>query len=171
MLRAFQHKTLQYDARTADYYRPFSTRVLMDGALVAQFGQIHPDIAAARKLRQSVFIAELYLDRLYVQGLERSDISRCPAIRRWSGISRLSLTMQSPSRRFTRLSWSSAWLSCAALFRRKFFGEATFPGGKYSVLLRARLQSSERTLREDEVAQWSAQVIKALEGLGGKLRA
>jgi len=39
------------------------------------------------------------------------------------------------------------------------------------LLLRARLQSAERTLKEDEVAQWSAQIIKALEGLGGKQRA
>jgi phenylalanyl-tRNA synthetase beta subunit len=37
--------------------------------------------------------------------------------------------------------------------------------------LRARFQSAERTLREDEVAHWSAQVITALESLGGQLRA
>jgi phenylalanyl-tRNA synthetase beta chain len=45
------------------------------------------------------------------------------------------------------------------------------PAGKYSILLRAVFQSNERTLREDEVAQWSGQIIKALEGLGGVLRA
>jgi phenylalanyl-tRNA synthetase beta chain len=45
------------------------------------------------------------------------------------------------------------------------------PAGKYSILLRAVFQSNDRTLREDEVAQWSAQVIKTLEGLGGVLRA
>jgi len=37
-------------------------------------------------------------------------------------------------------------------------------------LLRARFQSSARTLREDEVAKWSEHVIKALEDLGGELR-
>jgi phenylalanyl-tRNA synthetase beta chain len=42
--------------------------------------------------------------------------------------------------------------------------------GKYSILLRAKFQSGERTLREEEVAQWSAQIMKALEGLGGTLR-
>ena len=36
---------------------------------VAQFGQIHPDVAAARKLRQDVFVAEIYLDRLYQHDL------------------------------------------------------------------------------------------------------
>src|SRR6202022_2989980 len=66
LLRAFQHKALAYDAQTADYYHPGrSARALLDGNLVAQFGQIHPEIAAARKLRQDVFMAELSLDRLY----------------------------------------------------------------------------------------------------------
>ena len=43
--------------------------------------------------------------------------------------------------------------------------------GKYSVLLHAEFQSQERTLRDDEVAQWSSQIVKALESLGGTLRA
>jgi phenylalanyl-tRNA synthetase beta chain len=42
--------------------------------------------------------------------------------------------------------------------------------GKYSTLLRAEFQSQERTLRDDEVAQWSSQIVKALEALGGVLR-
>ena len=41
---------------------------------------------------------------------------------------------------------------------------------KYSILLRAMFQSGERTLREDEVANWSAQITKALEALGGVQR-
>jgi phenylalanyl-tRNA synthetase beta chain len=39
--------------------------------------------------------------------------------------------------------------------------------GKYSILMRARLQSSERTLRDDEVAQWVGRIARALEALGG----
>jgi phenylalanyl-tRNA synthetase beta chain len=42
--------------------------------------------------------------------------------------------------------------------------------GKYSILMRARLQSRERTLRDDEVAAWAARITKALEGLGGVQR-
>jgi phenylalanyl-tRNA synthetase beta chain len=53
----------------------------------------------------------------------------------------------------------------------EIFRGGNVPAGKCSLLLRARLQSADRTLREDEVAQWSAQIIKALEGLGGKMRA
>jgi phenylalanyl-tRNA synthetase beta chain len=43
--------------------------------------------------------------------------------------------------------------------------------GKYSILMRAKLQSSERTLRDDEVAKWAGQIAKALEALGGAQRA
>jgi len=42
--------------------------------------------------------------------------------------------------------------------------------GQYSVLLRAIFQSVERTLREDEVAQWSARIVEALKALGGSQR-
>jgi len=39
------------------------------------------------------------------------------------------------------------------------------------LLLRATFQSMERTLREDEVSRWTAEIVKTLEGLGGTLRA
>ena len=65
LLASFAHWTFYFDSQTADYYHPGrSARAVMDGATVAQFGQIHPEVAAARKLKQDVFVAEIYLDRL-----------------------------------------------------------------------------------------------------------
>ena len=61
-----------------------------------------------------------------------------------------------------RIERTDAVLSPAEIFRG-----GAIPAGKYSLLLRATFQSNERTLRDDEVAQWWAQIIKALEGLGG----
>ena len=172
LLRAFQHKSLKYDARTADYYHPGrSARALMDGALVAQFGELHPEIAAARKLRQNVFLAEIYLDRLYEQGLRAvryEPLPRYPAVERdFSFVFDDGVT-------FEMIQQAVSGLNLSAL--RSFVPVEIFRGGnvpaaKYSLLLRARFQSSEHTLREDEVAQWSAQIIKGLEALGGKLRA
>ena len=52
----------------------------------------------------------------------------------------------------------------------EIFRGGAVPQGKYSVLLRARFQSSDRTLTDDDVATWSAQIVKALEALGGSLR-
>jgi phenylalanyl-tRNA synthetase beta chain len=174
LLHIFQHESLNFDAQTADYYYPGrSARALVDGALVAQFGQLHPDIAAARKLRQSVFIAELYLDRLYPQGLRAiryQPLPRYPAIERdFSFVFDEGVT-------FGKIRKAVAGLELPDL--RSFVPVEIFRGGStrwittgnYSLLLRARFQSAERTLREDEVARWSARIITELEGLGGKLR-
>jgi phenylalanyl-tRNA synthetase beta chain len=53
----------------------------------------------------------------------------------------------------------------------EMFRSGSIGAGKYSILLRAKFQSSERTLREEEVAQWSAKIVAALHGLGGTQRA
>ena len=53
----------------------------------------------------------------------------------------------------------------------EIFRGGSIPAGKYSVLLRVRLQSDERTLRDDEVAQWSGEIVAALTALGGLQRA
>src|SRR5207248_9950481 len=85
-LRGVQFSTLDYGAETADYNHPGrSARAVMDGATVAQFGQIRAEIAAERKLRQDVFVAELYLDRLYKHELRQAryePLPRYPAVER-----------------------------------------------------------------------------------------
>ncbi len=44
---------LTYDRQTAEYFHPGrSARILINGAPVAQFGQLHPEVVAARKLRR-----------------------------------------------------------------------------------------------------------------------
>jgi phenylalanyl-tRNA synthetase beta chain len=171
LLQAFQHKSLQYDEKTADYYhRGRSARALMDGALVAQFGQIDSEIAAARKLRQNVFIAELYLDRLYLQGLRLvryQPLARYPAVERdFSFVFDDGVTFERMQKAVVAL----GLVQLRSFVPVEIFRGENVPAGKYSLLLRARFQSAEHTLREDEVAQWSAQIITALEALGGKLR-
>jgi phenylalanyl-tRNA synthetase beta chain len=52
----------------------------------------------------------------------------------------------------------------------EIFRGGAVPAGKYSLLLRATFQSRDHTLREDEIATWSSQIIRALEQLGGSLR-
>ena len=169
LLHPFQHNALSYDAQTADYYHSGrSARVLMDGVTVAQFGQIHPEIAAARKLRQDVFIAEIYLDRLYAHGLRQvryEPLPRYPAVERdFSFVFDEGVAFEKIYRSVTGLGLAEL----RSFVPVEIFRGGNVPAGKYSMLLRARFQSAERTLREDEVAQWSARIIKALEELGGK---
>jgi phenylalanyl-tRNA synthetase beta chain len=172
LLAPFSHWTLYYDAQTADYYHPGrSARAVLDGATVAQFGQIHPDVAAARKLRQDVFVAEIYLDRLYQHDLRQV---RYEALPRFPAVERDFSFVFDDGVEFAKIHQSVAGLGIAEL--RSFVPVEIFHGekvgaGKYSILLRAKLQSSERTLRDDEVARWAGQIAKALDALGGVQRA
>jgi phenylalanyl-tRNA synthetase beta chain len=53
----------------------------------------------------------------------------------------------------------------------EIFHGGTIPAGHYSVLLRGRFQSPQRTLTDDEVAGWATRIVQALESLGGSQRA
>jgi phenylalanyl-tRNA synthetase beta chain len=172
LLEKLEHRSLYFDAQSADLYHPGrSARAVMDGSTVAHLGQLHPEVAAGRKLRQEVYIAELYLDRLYRQGLRAIRYERIP---RYPAVDRDFSFLFDNSVNFERIRAAVEALSLPELRRFQpveIFRGGTIPAGKYSVLLRATFQSAERTLRDDEVALWSGQIIKALETLGGKLRA
>ena len=172
LLGAFQHVGLEYRADAADYYHPGrSACAVMDGAVVAQFGQIHPEIAGGRKLKQDVFVAEIYSDRLFKHGLRAV---RYEALPRYPAVERDFSFIFDESVEFATIEKAVAGLILTEL--RSFvpveiFRGGSIPAGKYSLLLRATFQSGERTLREDEVGRWSGEIVRALEGLGGTLRA
>ncbi|MGB6679288.1 MAG: phenylalanine--tRNA ligase subunit beta [Terriglobales bacterium] len=172
LMGAFQHRALEYKADAADYYHPGrSASAVMDGEVVAQFGQLHPEIAAGRKLKQDIFLAETYLDRLFKRGLRAV---RYEALPRYPAVERDFSFIFEDSVLFATIGKTVAELELSEL--RSFvpveiFRGGAIPAGKYSLLLRATFQSGERTLREDEVARWSGAIVKSLEGLGGTLRA
>jgi phenylalanyl-tRNA synthetase beta chain len=171
LLRTFQYDALCYDSQTPDYYHPRrSSRAVIDGVCVAQFGQIHPEVAAKRKLRQEVYLGEIYLDRLYKHPLH---CARYQALPRYPAVERDFSFLFSDSVIFEEIQQAVGALGLREL--RSFapveiFRGGNVPAGKYSILLRATFQSGERTLREDEVAEWSANIVKALENLGGTQR-
>jgi phenylalanyl-tRNA synthetase beta chain len=160
-----------YDRETAEYFHPGrSARARVNGAVVAQFGQIHPEVAAARKLRQDVYLAEFDLDVLYRNGLrpvKYMSLGKYPAVERDFSL------IFAGEISFEQMRKAVAGLSIAELrdFRPvEIFRGGSIATGKYSVLLRVRLQSPDRTLRDDEVAQWSARIVAALSELGGMQR-
>ena len=171
VLRAFEIRNLYFDAHTSGYLHPGrSARAVVEGQTIAQFGRLHPDVAAARKLKQEIYVAEIHLDRLFQLPLRApryGPLSRFPAVDRDFSF------LFDDSVIFEKIQSSVLSLNIAELrtFQpAEIFRGGSVPSGKYSVLLRARFQSEERTLRDDEVAQWSAQMIKALESLGGTIR-
>jgi phenylalanyl-tRNA synthetase beta chain len=174
LLAHFTYWELGYEAQAAGYYHPGrSARAVMDGVTVAQFGQIHPDVAADRKLKQDVLIAEIYLDRLYQHDLRQV---RYEALPRFPAVERDFSFAFRDEVQFHEIHQGINLLGIAEL--RSFFPVEVFRGGgtvfvtpgNYSILLRARFQSTERTLRDDEIARWSAQIAQRLDELGGSRR-
>ncbi len=170
LLAAFAGE-VSYDRETAEYFHPGrSARARVNGATVAQFGQIHPEVAAARKLRQDVFLAEFDLEQLYKNGLRTVKfvpLGKYPAVERDFSF------VFSDEISFEEMRKAVAGLSLAELqeFRPvEIFRGGSITAGKYSVLLRVRFQSADRTLREDEVAQWSQKIVTTLASLGGVQR-
>jgi phenylalanyl-tRNA synthetase beta chain len=172
------------DRETADYFHPGrSARALVNGVPVVQFGQIHPEVAAARKLRQDVFIAEFDFEQLYKLGLRAvkfAPLGKYPAVERdFSFVFEDTVSVAQMREAVTP---SLAAKSAARMghpelaelrdFRPvEIFRGGAIAAGKYSILLRAKFQSDERTLREGEIAQWSAKIVAALTALGGVQRA
>ncbi len=172
LVGAFEHSSIQYDSQTADYYHPGrSARVLVNGEVVAQFGQIDPEILAHRKLRQDIFAGEIYLERLYKNELRKVQYQPLP---RYPAVERDFSFIFGDDVIFSKIQLAVSALKLGELQNfapAEIFRGGSIPAGKYSVLLRARFQSYERTLRDEEVAEWSAKIIKALETLGGAQRA
>jgi phenylalanyl-tRNA synthetase beta chain len=171
LLDLFEYSSLCYDGQTAEYYHPGrSARAVLDGEPVAQFGQLHPETAATRKLRQDVYIAEIYLERLSRHGLRKiafQPLPRYPAVERdFSFLFRDSVTFE----QIRRACYDLGLKELRSFVPVEIFRGGSIRPGTYSLLLRASFQSNDRTLREDEVAQWSAQMINALKALGGSLR-
>jgi phenylalanyl-tRNA synthetase beta chain len=178
VLESFQYNSLSYDGQVgADYYHPGrSARAVMDGATVARFGQLHPNVASARKLKQDIFVAEVSLDRLYEHGLRQiryQPASRYPAVERdFSFLFDNSASFEQIRSAVQRLGIRELRdFSAVEIFRGEEKKGGAVGVGKFSILLRATFQSNERTLRDDEVAVWAAKIIEALTALGGALRA
>lgn len=168
LLRRFQWEVLSYDEGAASYYLPgHSVLALVDGTVVAQFGQIDSAAAGDRKLKRDVFIGEIYLDALYARELRQPHYkppSRYPAVDRdFSFIFDDSVVFETIQRNVHALGLKEL----RSFVPVEIFRRGSIPSGKYSLLLRAKFQSNERTLREDEVAKWAAEIVEGLSHLGG----
>jgi phenylalanyl-tRNA synthetase beta chain len=143
---------------------------LLESKPIAQFGELAVAEREARKLRQPVYLAEVDLEALYRLPLRRAtawEISRFQAVDRdysftfadevqWKTIAEAIEGLAIPElRRLTPV---------------EVFRDPKANQGHYALLLRCVFQSKERTLREDELTEWSTRLIAALTALGGVLR-
>jgi phenylalanyl-tRNA synthetase beta chain len=156
---------------TPEWLHPYrSARVVADGVTVGWFGQLHPREATARKIKDAVLVGEIYLDRLYKLSLRRPvarEISRYQPVRRdfslvldesinWETIDRAMAGLQIPE----LVEWRV----------REVFRDARLGAKEYALLLGATFQAPDRTLREEELQKFQAQVVEAVGKAGARLR-
>jgi phenylalanyl-tRNA synthetase beta chain len=144
-----------------------SARALLEGEEVVRFGELHPDAAGHYGFRQPVLAAEFWLAGLYRRGLRapaHQTISRFPAVDRDFSVllpeGVLFARVEAAVRALNLPDLQEVWP--AEVYR----GEG-IPAGQYSLLLRVRFQSSERTLSDAEVNDHAAAIIEALKTQAG----
>ncbi len=177
VLARFQTRSVYFDRFPADagltpeWLHPYrAARVVVEGATVGWFGQLHPREAAARKLKDPVILGELYLHRLYKLPMRTPaarEISRFQPVRRdfslvldqsieWEQIDRAMAGLRVPE----LVEWR-----VREVFRDRKLGER-----EYSLLMGVTFQAPDRTLREEELQGFQAQVVEAVGKAGARLR-
>ena len=147
-----------------------SATALLNNQPIALFGELASTEAAQRKLRQPVFLAQLDLAKVYDLPLKKitaHDLSRFQAVER-------DFSFVFPD----TIQWHTIASAIHALaipelqsFKPvEVWRNVKYPG-VYSLLLRNIFQSHDRTLRDEELTQWSTRIIDTLTGLGGVIRA
>ncbi len=145
--------------------------VLLNNHPIAHFGELAQTQAQHRKLRQPVYLAQIDLATLYdlpLRKITARDLSRYQAVERdfsfvfpdavqWHTIASAIEALAIPE--LQSLKPIEVWRN-----------EKKYPG-VYSLLVRTIFQSHDRTLRDEELATWSTQIIETLTKLGGTLRA
>lgn len=171
MVGQFEAKNVYYDAHSTGWLHPGrSARVVVDGTTVARFGQLHPELAASRKFKQEVYVAEILLDRLYQRELREPHYKPIP---RFPAVSRDFSFVFDDKVAFEQMRSVVEKLGISEL--QSFAPVEVFRGGKlaagtYSVLLRAEFQAANRTLTDDAVSGWSQGIIETLTKMGGTIR-
>jgi phenylalanyl-tRNA synthetase beta chain len=178
VLARFEMRAVYFDRFPAEagltpaWLHPYrAARVSAEGLTVGWFGELHPLEAGARKFKQPVLVAELYLDRLYKLPLRKPaarEVSRFQPVRR-----DFSLVLDE-SVNWETIDGAMAELRIPELVEwrvREVFRDARLGAGEYSLLLGATFQAPDRTLREDELQNFHAQVVAAVGKAGARLRA
>jgi phenylalanyl-tRNA synthetase beta chain len=132
------------------------------------------NLADKLKLRQEIFLAEIDLERLLAAiesakaSLKFSPIPRYPAVER-----DFSLVL-ADGIHFSQVAGAIRALEIPELQRIEaadVFRGGQIPAGKYSLMIRVAFQSSEATLTDAQIADYSSRIITTLEQkLGASLR-
>ena len=163
LLQPFAASGLRFDsAGMPKHYRQGrAAKVHGDGGTLAQFGELEPAIARERKIRQPVFVAEIFLDAVYGLGLRRPMHTRLPKV---PAVSRdFSLLVPEGVNFESVVEAVGEMPDLKSLEAVEVFRGKKLPEGRYSLLLRASWQRLEESLTDEEVNEFAATLRSALE--------
>ena len=162
LLSGFDIQEVSFDAREipAFYAASNSARLLLNGQAAGTLGELDPRLAEARKIRQPVYLAEIFLDPLWqagLKGLKYQKLPKVPAVHRDlslfvpEGVSfaeiRATVGQQDDLR----------GLEPVEIFRGK-----QVPDGCYSLLLRAIWQKDSESMTDEEVNRYAGHIVASL---------
>ncbi|HEY5330837.1 MAG TPA: phenylalanine--tRNA ligase subunit beta [Acidobacteriaceae bacterium] len=149
-------------------------RALLDATPIAWFGELASAEAHRRKLRQTCVLAEVRAAALLTRPLRQPashDLSRFQAVERdFSFIFPDTVRWEAIAAALSALNIAEMQRVSAIEIFRDPKGKA-IAAGSYSALIRARFQSNDRTLTEEEILAWYNGIIATLTTLGGVQRA
>ena len=165
---------LQVLAEAAPYYHPGRSAVLRLGPTVlAQFGELHPNVLKACDLKGPAIGFEVYLERLPMpraKGTARPLLNAAPFQPLERDFAFL-VDANVAADKLTKAARSAdkALITDAKVF--DLFQGGSLPEGKKSIAFSITIQPRERTLTDQEIEALSAKVVAAVnKATGGELR-
>jgi phenylalanyl-tRNA synthetase beta chain len=163
LLKPFDIVQLHFETKGVPaYYREGHAAVAVgDGVAVAYLGELDPAVAVSRKIKQRVFVAEIFLDLLYRAGLR---LPRHAALPRVPSVSRDFSLLVPEGVLFSEITGAIGpmphltHLEPIEIFRGK-----NVPADKYSLLLRASWQKLEESFTDDQINEFAEQIRSGLE--------
>jgi phenylalanyl-tRNA synthetase beta chain len=146
-------------------------RALLDGKVVAVFGELAAVESQARKLRQTVVLAEVNAQILWETALRQPVVKE---LSRYQAVERDFSFVFPDAVQWSAIEGAVRGLTIDALrgvVPVEIFRDAKKAAGSYSLLVRVMFQSGERTLTEEELTGWSEGIVGRLKELGGVQRA
>jgi phenylalanyl-tRNA synthetase beta chain len=138
-------------------------------------GQLSRSIADQLKLRQEIYLAELELEPLYSAIESARAALRFMPWPRYPAVERDFSLVLTDGTTFTQVERTIRALGIGeirSVEAADLFRGGQIPAGKYSLMIRVKFQSSQGTLTDSQLAEFSSRIMTALEKeLGAILRA
>ncbi len=138
-------------------------------------GLLAKRVADKFKFRQEVFLAEIALGPLYCAYYGAKNARRYEPLPRFPAVERDFSLLLADGVRFADVTKAIRSLGIAeitSIEAADLFRGKNVPAGKYSLMVRVTLQSKAATLTDTQIAEFSGEIVAALEkNLGAVLRA